>query len=431
MWLGFVLPPLLVVSAAAYECRGAFGRWRNSRNGSAYRSARLRLSKASDACGIAHALRDFVASRTAVEHYESDRVLEEFAEEETIAEYRNVLQQCEIASFAGQPEHSSARAAALYDQARRCLERLHRELPGRPYTAERKSNCKLGVSKVGSRGIAAGFLATVIAVGLVASNEAAAIELTRDQQRQLLSEADMAYDKGLRLADSDSAESKDAFVTAARKYQLVGDSGLSSDRLFFNLGNAYLQAGSRGRAIAAYEMAVNLDPQSEAKTNLKYVRNLLGFDAADSTSGIDFTGRLQKWNKALPSQLRSGIALVSWVMCCSAGALSILRGRHWHWVAVSTGIVFVLCTASWYLVQKTSFSIDRAVVVAPVTELRSGNGDSFATTGTEFKEGATLEVLESRGDLDEDNERRSCGLDSEQRCCVHPKPFGNRQHFVV
>ena len=61
------------------------------------------------------------------------------------------------------------------------------------------------------------------------------------------------------MTQADAADAKELFAAASRKYQLVIDSGIRNSGLYTNVGNAYLQTGELGRAIASYEDAKELN----------------------------------------------------------------------------------------------------------------------------------------------------------------------------
>ncbi|MFO4987118.1 tetratricopeptide repeat protein, partial [Salmonella enterica subsp. enterica serovar 1,4,[5],12:i:-] len=87
----------------------------------------------------------------------------------------------------------------------------------------------------------------------------------------ILAEATARYEAARQSAQTDSADAKEAFADAALKYQLLVDSGVRNAGLYFNLGNAYLEGGATGRAIANYERALRLEPTNgAARMNLAF-----------------------------------------------------------------------------------------------------------------------------------------------------------------
>jgi tetratricopeptide (TPR) repeat protein len=100
------------------------------------------------------------------------------------------------------------------------------------------------------------------------------VALSLKQQEIIFDEANANYLKAIELVSDDAADAQERFEEAARKYQLLVDSGIHNSELYFNLGNAYLQSGELGRAIANYERARRLDPR-----NQQLLANLKSADA--------------------------------------------------------------------------------------------------------------------------------------------------------
>ena len=67
------------------------------------------------------------------------------------------------------------------------------------------------------------------------------------------------------------AKSAEDFLKAAAMYQEILDRGQVSGAVLYNQGNAFMQAGQRGRAIAAYRQARRyLGPDPFLEANLAY-----------------------------------------------------------------------------------------------------------------------------------------------------------------
>ena len=60
----------------------------------------------------------------------------------------------------------------------------------------------------------------------------------------------------------DRAQSPDDYLKAAARYQSIRESGVVSGAVLYNQGNAYMRAGQRGRAIAAYREALRYRPRT-------------------------------------------------------------------------------------------------------------------------------------------------------------------------
>lgn len=60
--------------------------------------------------------------------------------------------------------------------------------------------------------------------------------------------------------DANTAYINADYVAAIDGYEKLLDSGLESDRLYLNLGNAYFKRGMNGKAILNYNRALKLAP---------------------------------------------------------------------------------------------------------------------------------------------------------------------------
>src|SRR5687767_5401361 len=94
---------------------------------------------------------------------------------------------------------------------------------------------------------------TLLAFILLASAQVSlAAELTRQQQVEVLNQALRAFDRGVELKPKQPDEAQTFFAEAAVKFEVLVDAGVRNGRLYYDLGNAYLQAGRIGQAIVNY-----------------------------------------------------------------------------------------------------------------------------------------------------------------------------------
>ena len=157
------------------------------------------------------------------------------------------------------------------------------------------------------------------------------VTLSAAQQATLLEEAGAAYAQATELAQSDSADAKELFQTAASKYQLIVDSGIRNGKLITDLGNAYLQSGELGYAIVNYERALQFEPSNrQVAVNLQFAnarvavkrqhrqrlrllrssRTCTLFRSANATL-VQFVGsRCINWTLAISSLLFWGLLIV-------------------------------------------------------------------------------------------------------------------------
>jgi tetratricopeptide (TPR) repeat protein len=80
------------------------------------------------------------------------------------------------------------------------------------------------------------------------------------------------------------------YAEAIEAYEHVAALGVSSEDLFYNLGNAYLKAGQVGPAIYNYERALELDPSfDDAQFNLKVAHDVARKKGEDKLVGAEGT----------------------------------------------------------------------------------------------------------------------------------------------
>ncbi len=222
----------------------------------------------------------------------------------------------------------------------------------------------------------------------------------------MLTEANEHYNQALLASASDSAEAKQSFADAAEKYQLLVDSGVQNNRLYFNLANAQLESGATGRAIANFRRALKLDPTNHAaRKNLAFAEGRLAKPATADTveqpsSFTDFARFANGWlNRYIGPTSVLATAIVAWFAMWTAVGLRLCDVRFpWK----SLAIVSLLLAA----VAATSYSLSRqesaqhvAVVVSSDASLRTGDGESFpGVSGIQLSEGQSVEWLKRRGD---------------------------------
>ena len=156
---------------------------------------------------------------------------------------------------------------------------------------------------------------TITTLCCVLSLSSPDVHLSHEQQIAVLEEAQQAYDRAIQLQTADSVASKESFRRAANRYQLLVDDGIENGKLWYDLGNAQLQTGEIGKAIAAYRSAQRYMPSDgRVITNLEYARSLVTNPmlAEDSTSLLQ---RLAFWHESLPTQVRITLCMFFWIAC--------------------------------------------------------------------------------------------------------------------
>jgi len=107
-----------------------------------------------------------------------------------------------------------------------------------------------------------GFGSLLVVVALVGSS-AGAQNPTADFTASLKADFEQAladFDRGQNLQRQDADRARILFRSAAQRFESIAGAGVVNGRLYFNLGNAYLQAGDVGKAILYYRRAQRLIP---------------------------------------------------------------------------------------------------------------------------------------------------------------------------
>lgn len=122
------------------------------------------------------------------------------------------------------------------------------------------------------------------------------------------------------------------FADAAKAYEKSGQGGAAGSNLYYNLGNAYLRAADKGRAVLNYQRALALRPgHPEAAANLLFLRRTMNLPAPPTDGWIQLAG----WIGI--DRLSVLAAIAAWLLL--AGVIAILG--PWQWTALGWSFVFM------------------------------------------------------------------------------------------
>jgi hypothetical protein len=239
--------------------------------------------------------------------------------------------------------------------------------------------------------------ALLVVASTVGAN--AAEPLSHEQLATLQSEAEAAFDRGVKLQPADPVNAKDEFALAAQKYQLQADAQPNSGPLCFNLANAYLQSGQVGTAIANYLRAEKLMPGDErVAAGLQAARILAGTQTtAQPKSLADNFGR---WNQAIPLGTRMWIGIAAWMVLWSALAATMFwPSRRWRLASMPALVVAVVAAASVGYQRFSSPESEHGVVTVAQAVVREGNGEGFGPAFSQpLPAGTEFAVVDHRGE---------------------------------
>lgn len=194
----------------------------------------------------------------------------------------------------------------------------------------------------------------------------------------------------------DRADSPEEFLQAAGLYQQILDQGVVSGVVLYNQGNAFMQAGRRGRAIAAYRRALRYRPRDAfLRANLDYA--LGGSRPAERRRVIETLLFWQDW-LSYPEKFSLAAAAAVVTFALAVGGLFV-RGRLVGYLAAGSLAVTLLVAFSagydWYRYDV----VVHGVVAAGQATARKGNAAGYEPAFTEpLAEGTEFRLVERRGD---------------------------------
>jgi len=388
------LPPLVVLALLLSRWQNGFT-WIAGRFRSAQRRFAAEVENATRAEEIGTAVRRLVGKRFGLSIHDQSALVGALR----TSGYRNLAVRCErlleqCDSFAAAGIGGGPSLADLQQSAIAIGEELQSQRPAAGRVVRRMRPTAAAV-----------LLAVASLAGMSANAAETAVVLSPSQQETILAEATARYDAARQAALSDSADAKEAFADAAQKYQLLVDHGVRNAGLYFNLGNAYLESGATGRAIANYERALRLDPTNRAaRANLGFARERLASSTKESTTAdrslAEWAALANNWlNHVVSPRSTLAVAVAAWFAFWIALGLRLCAVRFaWRSVAAAALSIAVLAATSYTLTTR-SLTAPAATVVSPAAELRTGDGENFpAVAATKLAEGQSVAFLRQRGD---------------------------------
>lgn len=196
----------------------------------------------------------------------------------------------------------------------------------------------------------------------------------------------------------DHASTPEDFLRAAGLYQEILDSGFTSGAVLYNQGNAFMRAGQRGRAIAAYRQAQQFRPRDPyLRANLRYAIGS-GAPVDQRNSVLDYVLFWQDW---LGYAEKFYILFAAAALTFGFGMLFVLFRDHAAFkrlALVSLLLTIVFAGSSgydWYRFDH----VENGVLIHDKVIARKGNSDSYTAAFNEpLAEGTEFRVLEHRGD---------------------------------
>ena len=188
------------------------------------------------------------------------------------------------------------------------------------------------------------------------------------------------------------ASEPNQFLRVAGLYQEIIDSGFESGVVFYNQGNAWMQAGQTGRAIASYRQAERIMPRDPYLiANLKQALN----DASPSETPI--LDHVFFWQRSLSYAEKFLAVTVLLAMAILAGLMRQLGVARvvFRNICIATSIVLLLMIVSvardWLNIENTVHGVVVDDVVA-----RKGGSTTYEPAFTQpLRSGTEFILLES------------------------------------
>lgn len=370
-----------------------------------------KIKRAKETRCVGTAILDLIANKcgrpTNLTRVEATNEISEQVDSQTLTELEGLLTSCETAAFSGDDSISLDQTKQQARSLAAKLSRIHLNSFGKPEVQRSRRRVRdLALASVFiflvSISLWSASSSQANKTGIAISSASQTVALDETQKVILLDEANAEYQRGMTSKVTDAAEANAAFAKAANKYQLLVGSGVQNAGLFFNLGNAYLQSDSVGRAIANFERAKLLRPfDSRIHRNLEFANSLVDNSAADErvTAGVNIRFVLGGLS-SLPSSVWLTPLSIGWVALCLACCIRLSRPKFRVRYLAVPAMVLVLAASS-LIIWSGSQSKDSAMAVVVVEEVPVYQGSSEAfpqLPNTSMREGETVQVIQRRGD---------------------------------
>lgn len=283
--------------------------------------------------------------------------------EKVVEDLMNIINTCEMARYA--PDYTPEQMEEQYKAATQTITAI-------------ESGVKKGAKKV--QGAAT---ALVLLLGLSLSLGA------QENNREIWAEAAQEYADG-------------EYQSALDKYLSIEASGKTSDRLCYNIGNAYYKTGDLGHSVLYYEKALKLNPDNaDAKFNLEIARESVQ-DKIEAVPEFILTKWVKDFEHGMSSDGWAVLALVSALVALALLLCFRFSGRTGirrlsFILAMVAALMFVLSLVFSFNLRSDITSEDSGIVMLPVSSVKSSPADNGKSVFI-LHEGTRVEVLDRLGE---------------------------------
>ncbi len=186
---------------------------------------------------------------------------------------------------------------------------------------------------------------------------------------------------------------------AAAAWEGIYDAGIRGSELYYNLASAYFKLGETGKAILFYERALKEDPSDkDVRYNLEFARGMTQDRIEDVPEFI-----LKTWIKKATYLFSSDLWAVLSILFF-AGALALLllfllgsssgARRTGFFTGIAALLIAVFCFASASSQRADASRKDEAIVMRPVSSVKSSPSSDSAKDLFILHEGTKVKILD-------------------------------------
>lgn len=354
-----------------------------TRKRAANKMARRRLSVAGDYLGknlysafyeeLHKALLGYVSDKLGMDAAEmskdniSARLHEKGVQDGLVADFVSLLDACEFARYSPNAGHEAMNSH--YESAVSVISNM--------------DECMKKTRKPASA--VAGVLAIFLAVG-AGSVSASASET-----------ADSLWTAGV------EAYSEGRWNDALQSWTAIGDAGMDASELQYNIGNAYFKSGEVARAILHYERALKADPSNkDARYNLDFA-NTQVLDKIETVPEFFLKTWMRRASCSMSPNawaalflLLLAVSLVMLLLFLLGGTVGLRKGGFF--ASLAAFICCLFCLAFALSGRSVSTDESHAIVVRPVTSVKSSPARESAVDLFVLHEGTKVTLIDSVGE---------------------------------
>lgn len=299
--------------------------------------------------------------------------------EEAIAEVKSIFDACEASSYSGGA--SSEDVAELAERSRAIASKLEAALT--------KKRSRTGLGKTAA--LVAALLVSIPGVGRAA--------LSDREVSQLFKEGNELFRQANGVSETNPGQAEQLYRASVLRFErIVREGGVRNGQLFYNIGNAYFQAGDIGRAILNYLRAAELTPNdSNLKQNLAYARSKRA-DPIEEESGGGFLETVFFWHHDFPASLRAWIFGIAFVSIWAAAGVRLFRKQSYlSWIIGVSTVIAAAFLASLVLEARASNRSNPGVIISSEVIARKGDSENYEPSFSKpLHAGTEFDLLERR-----------------------------------